>query len=114
MVRSVDFYKSYWPSRFGGRLSSVMDVRSDRGNFKEHNQTVDIGLIYSKVKAEGPIWKDKISNSLGGRRTFIDLVTGPLRRKVKKEGSSSSPNIIVGELSRRLVYKIKERRHFPV
>lgn len=114
MVRSVDFYKSYWPSRFGGRLSSVMDVRSDRGNFKEHNQTVDIGLIYSKVKAEGPIWKDKISYSLGGRRTFIDLVTGPLSRKVKKEGSSSSPNIIVGDLNARVDYKIKENHHLSV
>lgn len=114
MIHSVDFYKSYWPSQFGGRLSSVMDVRSERGSFKEHKQTVDIGLIYSKALAQGPLWKDKLSYSVGGRRTFIDLITGPLSRKAKRGDHGSSPNIIVGDLNGRIDYRIKENQFLSV
>lgn len=114
MINSVDFYKSYWPSRFGGRLSSVMDIRSARGNFKEHEQSVDIGLIYTKAKATGPLWKDKVSYSIGARRTFIDLITGPLIRKRRKEQKLEAPNIIIHDINARVDFRIRDNQHLSV
>lgn len=114
MIQSVDFYKSYWPSRFGGRLSSVMNIQSARGNFKEHEQSVDIGLIYTKAKAAGPIRKDRISYSVGARRTFIDLITGPLIRKRKKENSSGATNLIVHDINARVDFRIKDNQYLSL
>lgn len=74
MIQNVDFYKGYWPSQFGGRLSSVMDIQTKSGNFKEHLFLADLSPISSKAHASGPLWKDKISYIIGGRRTFFDLL----------------------------------------
>ncbi|GAA5221125.1 TonB-dependent receptor [Membranihabitans marinus] len=108
MVSTVDFYKSYWPSEYGGRLSSVMNIHSAQGNFKEHEQMIDLGLIYSKAKFTGPLWKDKVSYSFGGRRSMIDLVTGPLLRKAQRDKSGSMTNIIVNDFNGRIDARIND------
>src|SRR5690606_10970274 len=82
VIRSVDFYKGYWPSRFGSRLSSVMDIQSKSGNYKEHKFSVDLSPISAKGYLSGPLWKDKVSYIIGGRRTFIDLLF--LRNRTNK------------------------------
>lgn len=82
MIQSVDFYKGYWPSRFGGRLSSVLDIQSKSGNYKEHSISTDLSPLSVKTHISGPIWKDKVSYILGGRRTFIDLIL--LRNLMRK------------------------------
>src|SRR5690606_16129891 len=74
MIKSVDFYKGYWPSQFGGRLSSVMDIQTKSGNFKEHKVSADLSPLSTKAHLSGPLWKDKVSYIIGGRRTFIDLI----------------------------------------
>jgi len=74
MIQSVNFYKGYWPSQFGGRLFSVMDIRSKSGNFKNHLLSADLSPISGKAHISGPLWKDKVSYIVGGRRTFIDLL----------------------------------------
>lgn len=115
MINSVEFYKSFWPSRFGGRLSSVLDLRSSPGNYQDHRQTIDLGLIYSKAKVSGPVWKDKISYSLGARRTFIDLFTGPIihnTRQGKRKGEV--PNIVVGDANARFDFRINDHQHLSV
>src|SRR5690606_28618999 len=85
MIRSVDFYKGYWPSRFGGRLSSVMDIHSKTGNYKEHKFSADLSPISAKAHLSGPLWEDKVSYIIGGRRTFIDLLLLRWRaNKIKK------------------------------
>lgn len=82
MIRSVDFYKGYWPSRYGGRLSSVMDIHSKSGNYKEHKFSADLSPISTKAHLSGPLWKDKVSYMIGGRRTFMDLLF--LRHRVNQ------------------------------
>ncbi|WP_236977745.1 TonB-dependent receptor [Membranihabitans maritimus] len=115
MIDNVDFYKSYWPSRYGGRLSSVLDIRSAPGNYKNHHQSVDVGVIYSKVKATGPIWKDKVSYSIGGRRTFIDLVTGPLIRRTRRgDREGEVANFAIGDANARVDARIGEDQHLSL
>lgn len=115
MIGSVDFYKSYWPSQFGGRLSSVLDVRSEQGNYKKHQQTVDIGFIYSKAKVTGPLWRDKVSYNIGARRTFIDLLTGPRIRKAKQgTGQEYALNVKVFDLNARIDARLSKNQHLAL
>ncbi len=84
-VKDVKLYKGNFPARFGGRLSSVIDVRTNDGNLKEYHGTVSIGAIASKLHVEGPIIKDKTSFNLSLRRTYADLLIRPFLPKATKE-----------------------------
>ena len=83
-VKKVTFFKSSFPARFGGRLSSVVDVRSNDGDMKKFHGTLSVGLLASKLQLEGPIIKDKTSFNLSARRSYIDLVAKPFMPKDDK------------------------------
>ncbi|WP_167604611.1 TonB-dependent receptor [Maribellus sediminis] len=83
-VNSVKLYKGGFPARFGGRLSSVVDIRMKEGNMKEFKGEFSIGLISSRFSFEGPIKKDKTSFIISGRRTYIDLLARPVMKIVNK------------------------------
>jgi hypothetical protein len=70
VIKDVELYKSSIPSRYGGRLSSVLDVNSRDGNTKKLSGTAGIGLLTGRLSIEGPIIKDKTSFILGGRTTY--------------------------------------------
>lgn len=72
-IKDVKLYKGDIPARYGGRLSSVLDVRMKDGNSKRFSGTGGIGLISSRLTLEGPIIKDKTSFIVSGRRTYADL-----------------------------------------
>ncbi|MCB2222001.1 MAG: TonB-dependent receptor [Bacteroidetes bacterium] len=73
-LKEVKLYKSGIPARFGGRLSSVLDVHMNNGNTKKLAVTGGLGLISSRLTVEAPIVKDKGSFIVSGRRTYADLV----------------------------------------
>lgn len=77
-VKKVDLYKGSFPARFGGRLSSVIDVRTNDGNMQHYKGALSIGLLSSKAQIEGPIVKDRTSFNLALRRTYLDLLIKPL------------------------------------
>jgi hypothetical protein len=79
-ISGFSLYKGDFPARYGGRLSSVLDVRMKEGNLKEYEVDGSIGLVSSKISVQGPIWKDKTSFVVSGRRTYLDLLTRPLSR----------------------------------
>ncbi len=72
-LKDVKLYKGAAPAQFGGRLSSVMDIRMKEGNAKELSVSGGLGLISSKLTIEAPIVKDKGSFIISGRRTYADL-----------------------------------------
>ena len=74
VLKSVDFYRSDFPSKYGGRLSSVLNVRSKDGNMEKYHGHTTIGLLYASSGLEGPIIKDKASFSLNTRRSWLDLL----------------------------------------
>ena len=77
MLKNVDFYKSGFPARYGGRLSSVVDVRTNDGNMEEWHGSYRIGLLDGSVHFEGPIQKGKTSLNIGLRRSWLDALTEP-------------------------------------
>lgn len=83
-VKKVTLFKSSFPARFGGRLSSVVDVRSNDGDMKKYHGTLSVGLLSSKIQLEGPIIRDKTSFNLSARRSYIDLIAKPFMPKDDK------------------------------
>ncbi|NQX91577.1 MAG: TonB-dependent receptor [Flavobacteriales bacterium] len=71
-IKDLQLYKGGIPARYGGRLSSVLDIRMKDGNKKEFGGTGGIGTISSRLTLEGPIVKDKGSFLVSGRRTYAD------------------------------------------
>ncbi len=72
-VKDVKLYKGGIPARYGGRLSSILDVRMKEGNNKELDVNGGVGLIFSRLAIEAPIVKDKASFIIAGRRSYGDL-----------------------------------------
>ena len=77
-IQSVKLIKGGYPARFGGRLSSVLDIRMKDGNNKSFQAEGSVGVISSKLTFEGPIIKDRTSFIVTGRRTYLDILAQPL------------------------------------
>ena len=75
-VKDITVYKGNEPAEYGGRLSSVIDIKMNDGNNKKFSVSGGIGLIDSRISVEGPIVKDKGSFSVSARRTYADLFAG--------------------------------------
>ena len=76
-VKDVKLYKGGMPARYGGRLSSILDVRMKEGNSRRFEMNGGIGLIFSRLSIEAPIVKDKASFIVAGRRSYIDVLAQP-------------------------------------
>ncbi|MBG9377747.1 TonB-dependent receptor [Panacibacter sp. DH6] len=72
VVKDVELFKSSIPARYGGRLSSVVNINSREGNKKNITGSAGIGLLTSRINIEGPLVKDKSSFILGGRTTYAN------------------------------------------
>jgi hypothetical protein len=72
-IKDATIIKGNSPAQFGGRLSSVLDVKMKEGNNKEYQVSGGLGLISSRLTVEGPIQKDRSSFIVSGRRTYADL-----------------------------------------
>jgi len=83
-VKDVKLIKGGIPAQYGGRVSSILDVRMKEGNSKKYAVTGGIGTIFSRLSIEGPIMKDKASFIIAARRSYIDALVKPFV-------SSSSP-----------------------
>jgi len=77
-LKSIELTKGGFPARYGGRLSSVLDMNMKEGNKEQWHSEGGIGLISSRVTVEGPLKKGKSSLLLSGRRTYIDLIARPI------------------------------------
>lgn len=91
-IKNVTLYKGNFPARFGGRLSSVVDVRMKDGDMYEYHGNLSLGLIAAKVNVEGPIVKGKTSFNLSFRRTYYDLFTAPIINIMAKQETPSGKN----------------------
>lgn len=77
-INNVELIKGGFPARYGGRISSVIDINMKEGNAQKFSGEGSIGLIASKLTLEGPIIKDKTSFIISGRRTYADLFMKPI------------------------------------
>lgn len=76
-IKNIDMYKGGFPSRYGGRVSSVIDISMKDGNMQDYKGDISVGLISSRATIEGPIVKNKSSFLVSGRRTYIDILARP-------------------------------------
>lgn len=76
-VKDTKLYKGAIPSRYGGRLASLLDVRMKEGNSKKFEGAGGIGTVFSRLVLEAPIVKDKASFIAAGRRSYFDIVARP-------------------------------------
>ena len=86
-ISNVDVHKGTMPARYGGRISSVLDISLREGNRRETKVNGGIGLISARLTAEGPIVEDKSSFIISGRRTYIDVITRPFVNNTSAAGS---------------------------
>ena len=75
ITESLDFYKSGFPARYGGRLSSVVDITTSDGDMQKFGGSFTIGLIDGRIRLHGPIVKRKLSFDVAVRRTWLDAFT---------------------------------------
>ena len=88
LVKEVNLYKSSIPPRYGGRLSSVLDIEGREGNKKNITGAAGIGLLTSRITLEGPIVKDKTSFLLGARTTYTDWLMKFLPKEYENSTAS--------------------------
>jgi hypothetical protein len=88
-ISNVSLLKGGFPARYGGRLSSVIDISLKDGNNKKIHGEGSVGIIATKLTLEGPIIKDKTTFMISARRTYIDLLTQPFI-KLATKGTGSA------------------------
>lgn len=88
-LQTVDVIKGGFPARYGGRLSSVLDIRMKEGNNNELHGEGGIGLIAARLTLEGPIKKGKSSFMISGRRTYADAYMRPLIKSMNDQGAEA-------------------------
>ncbi|MEL6925545.1 MAG: TonB-dependent receptor, partial [Bacteroidota bacterium] len=76
LVKYLDLYKGGIPSKYGGRLSSVLSVQTRDGDKERFKAKGGIGMVSSRLSVEGPILKDKVSYIVGGRYSYADWIFG--------------------------------------
>ncbi|AZA52744.1 carboxypeptidase-like regulatory domain-containing protein [Chryseobacterium sp. G0201] len=103
-LRSVTVYKENIPSQYGGRLSSIIDVKMKEGNNQKYNVTGGIGLISSRLSVEGPLQKGKSSFIISARRTYADI----LYNAIAKPTPENKVKLYFYDINAKLNYKINE------
>lgn len=111
-VKDLKLYKGGFPAQYGGRLSSVIDVKLKEGNNKKFSGQGGIGLISSRLTLEGPIQKEKSSFIVSGRRTYFDLITrGINSANESNEDYNPIPDYYFYDLNTKVNFELSEKDH---
>lgn len=109
-IKDVKLIKGGFPARYGGRLSSVVDINMKEGNSRELKGTVSIGLVASRLTLNGPIVKDRTSFIVSVRRTYIDLLMRPLIKSTfRQDGTEGNFGYYFYDLNAKVNHRISER-----
>ncbi|XOV92474.1 MAG: carboxypeptidase-like regulatory domain-containing protein [Bacteroidota bacterium] len=105
-VKDIKLYKGGIPAKYGGRLSSVLDVRMKEGNAKEFSGSAGVGNIFSRLAIEAPIIKDKASFILAGRRSYADILFMPFVEELR-----NGARLNFYDLTLKTNYTINQKNH---
>lgn len=110
IVRNVRYYRGQFPAHYGGRISSVVDVRTREGNNKTFHAQASTGLIASKFAIEGPIVREKGAFLLSARRSHLDPIIKTISRNQRaKNDVDGLFNYSFGDVVGKLNYSFSER-----
>lgn len=104
-VKKVSLHKGSFPARFGGRLSSVVDIRLKDGDMQNYHGTFNISLLSAKINIEGPIIKGKTSFNFSARRSYVDAIT----RIVEQFMDESIPVLYIYDINAKINHKFSDR-----
>jgi len=108
-IKDVRLFKGGFPAQYGGRLSSVIDVRMKDGNNKKLSGSGGIGLITSRLTLEGPIGENT-SFVVSGRRTYVDLITNAINKSQEdKPDFNKIPGYNFYDLNAKINTKLGEK-----
>ena len=102
-IKDLTLYKGAMPAEYGGRLSSVVDIKMNDGNNQDYHANGGIGLIASRLNVEGPIVKDKGSFIVSGRRTYADLFL-----KLSRDSAIKNNSLYFYDFNVKANYKIND------
>ena len=102
-VKNVELFKGGIPAEYGGRLSSVLDVRMNEGNTQKLKGSAGIGMISSRLSFEGPLFKKKGSFILSARRTYIEVMRPFITDTIAKKS-----NLYFFDLNAKINYQINQ------
>ena len=105
-IKNVELIKGGFPARYGGRLSSVVDITMKEGNMQKLHGEGAIGLIASRLTVEGPIKKDTASFIFSARRTYIDILARPI---IKAQTKGATAGYYFYDLNGKLNWKLNAR-----
>ena len=105
-IKDVTVMKGGIPAEYGGRLSSVVDIRMNDGNTKEFGVSGGIGLISSRLTVQGPIVKNKGSFIISGRRTYADLFL-----KLSNDSNQRRTSLYFYDLNLKANYDLNPKNH---
>lgn len=109
-IKDVTLTKGGFPARYGGRLSSVIEINMKEGDKDDWHATGSIGLIASKLTVEGPIKKEKTSLILSARRTYIDVLARPfIQRGFRNNGGSGNAGYFFDDINAKVNHKFSEK-----
>lgn len=109
-IKSVTLTKGGFPARYGGRLSSVLEINMKEGNMKEFKGEGAIGTVFSKLTFEGPIIKDKTSFIISGRRTYIDVLAAPfITTGLAAQNIDADVNLYFYDLNAKINHKFSDK-----
>ncbi len=109
-IKDVTLTKGGFPARYGGRLSSVIEINMKEGDNNDWHGTGTIGLIASKLTVEGPLVKDKTSLIVSARRTYIDVLAKPLIQSTfKANGSTGGTGYFFYDVNAKINHKFSDK-----
>ena len=110
MVDNVVLYKGAFPARYGSRLSSVIDIGVREGDFDAYHGCASIGMLSSKVQAEGPIWKGHTSFNVAARASYFGAIVQPLLKSVYDNKKAMEPYAKMNfyDVNAKLVHRFSE------
>lgn len=103
-IKDMTMYKTGMPAQYGGRLSSVLDIKMNDGNNQQFGMSGGLGLVSAKLNIEGPLQKDRSSFLLTGRRTYADMFL-----KLSKDSTVSRNTLYFYDLNAKLNYQLGEK-----
>ena len=111
MVSNINFYRGAFPARYGSRLSSVVDVGIKEGDYNKYHGLLSLGMLTSRIQAEGPIWKGHTSFNVAARISYFNLIAKPILEHFYDQPAAMRPysNMKYYDITAKLVHKFNER-----
>lgn len=113
IIKKATILKGGFPARYGGRLSSVLDIHTRTGDMQKFHGEISIGLLSGGFSIEGPIWKGKTSFLVSARRSWVDLFGVPIQQAIvnNDNGNGNIINYSFYDINVKLKHKFSDKNY---